>query len=722
MISHPSNGGIIRLISCTLLLILMTQAVLAGDEPFPKPKELEPDVNFWKKVYTEIDTTQGYIHDDRHLDVIYETVELEDGIDRRARNRLVNQRKKHYRNILLRLSKNPDGELDDEAERVRALWPEDTSAKEFRKAARRLRFQLGQSDKFKAGLIRSGRWMAHIRRTMHHEGLPLELAALPHVESSFNPDAYSFIGAAGMWQFTRSTGRRYMRVDHVVDERLDPFLSTEAAAKLLKHNYANTGSWPLALTAYNHGVAGIRRAIRQTGGKDIVKILRQYHSRTFKFASRNFYVAFLAAVEVHKDAELYFGAIKRDAPDYSDTIELPAYIPARALAKKMSLDVDVLKAMNPALRPIVWSGEKHIPKGFPLRIPKISANEAASRIAEIDSKYKSTVQLPDLTYRVRPGDSLSVIADRFGVGLSELKRINNLRSAHFIRAGQTLTLPKSRRVAVATRELVDGTYHVQSGDTLSGIADAFGVPEQQLLKQNDLKSRNRIYVGQTLIVTAQPEQVTETGVALAEVSSSEPPSETEPSPESPGNISAVAVLEPTLEEEIEVEDEEPTSAEAAEPVQPAGQHPALSADPADYSVQDDDRIYVQAAETIGHYAEWLNLRASDLRHVNHIRYGKELIIGSKFKLDFSQVDKDTFEERRIAYHRNLQEAYFSQYRIANVEERKIRRGDSIWDLTHLKYRIPLWLFRQYNPDVDLNRIKPGSVLLFPVIEQKPLQG
>jgi membrane-bound lytic murein transglycosylase D len=433
---------------------------------------------------------------------------------------------------------------------------------------------------------------------------------------------------------------------------------------------------------------------------------------------------------VNKDAELYFGAVKLDEPDYSQTVNVPVYIPAESLAKSLDVKLDILKGMNPALRPVVWAGEKHVPKGFPLRIPKFSSNEAASRIAEIDAKYKSSVQLPDLTYQVRRGDSLSVIADRFGVSIAELKRVNNLHSSHFIHAGQTLRLPKSRRVSVPTRALVDGTYRVQSGDTLSGIADAFGVPETQLLEQNNLQSRHRIYLGQVLNVTARPVQVTDTGMALAAAAPEEPEPGAVPEvvadadetavADADADETAVADADAALEEVVE--ELELTSVEAAIPMQPAGQHPDLLADPADYSVLEDGRIFIQAAETLGHYADWLGLRANDLREINRLKFEQELILGSKIKLDFQKIDKATFEERRIAYHRNLQEAYFTQYQITGVEEHKIKRGDSIWELTHIKYRIPLWLFRQYNADIDLNRIKPGTVLRFPIIEQKALQG
>ena len=118
--------------------------------------------------------------------------------------------------------------------------------------------------------------------------MPVELSVLPHVESSFNPEAYSHVGAAGIWQFIRSTGKRYMQIDHLIDERMDPFASTKAAAKLLRHNYQLTQSWPLALTAYNHGVASMRRAINTLGTRDIAVIVRKYKGRAFGFASRNF--------------------------------------------------------------------------------------------------------------------------------------------------------------------------------------------------------------------------------------------------------------------------------------------------------------------------------------------------------------------------------------------------------------------------------------------------
>ena len=122
----------------------------------------------------------------------------------------------------------------------------DVTDEELRAAAGRIRWQHGLRDRFREGLERSGRWRDYVKEQFTALGVPTDLAALPHVESSYNPNARSHVGASGIWQFTRSTGRRFMRVDHVVDERNDPFAATHAAGQLLAYNYSLTGNWPMA--------------------------------------------------------------------------------------------------------------------------------------------------------------------------------------------------------------------------------------------------------------------------------------------------------------------------------------------------------------------------------------------------------------------------------------------------------------------------------------------
>jgi membrane-bound lytic murein transglycosylase D len=164
---------------------------------------------------------------------------------------------------------------------------------------------------------------------------------------------------------------------------------------------------------------------------------------------------------------------------------------------------------------------------------------------------------------------------------------------------------------------------------------------------------------------------------------------------------------------------EPVSEREAEETGPSlvpGTQAAASADPADYSVRDDDAVIVQAAETLGHYAEWLDVRASDLRRLNRMSFATPVVVGRKVKLAFSKVTHDQFEARRMEYHRQLQEAFFTQFRIKDTATHVVRSGESIWVLAQQRYNIPIWLLRQYNPDLDLGDIRPGTKLVIPIVE------
>jgi membrane-bound lytic murein transglycosylase D len=704
-------------------LLTLATPVAAEEELMPRPPELERDVRFWTRVYTEIDSNQGFIHDDWNLDVVYGTLQFKPDISRRERDRIIEKVKNEYRHTLLRLSRGEKGNLTAEEQRILALWPEGTSKEEFRNASRRLRFQLGQSDRFLEGLIRSGRWMPHILQTLKEQGLPEQLAALPHVESSFNPNAYSFVGAAGMWQFTRSTGKRFMRVDHVIDERMDPFRATVAAAQLLKHNYETTNSWPLALTAYNHGLSGMRRAIEKTGGTDVTKILREYSGRSFKFASRNFYVAFLAAVDVNRNASQYFGPVALDPPADEVLVDMPDYMPADVVARSIGIELAELRKLNPALRGPIWNGEKYIPRGFSLRMPRKPDVDYNAVIAAITQRFNK--QLPDQLYTVQRGDSLSQIADRFSVSLSDLMAVNNMNNRHFIRVGQQLRLPRTA-AGPAVPALADGRYRVRQGDSLSGIADRFGVAEEKIVALNALPNRNAIYKGQLLRIEGDVEPP---ATVVASLDNTAVGAAQAPAPDavlSPGSGEKIAIAEMrSVEEEGAAEEAEPSTAEEAQsiaPAQPAGQHPPLSADPSDYSVAENRTVEIQADETLGHYADWLQVRSDDLRKLNRLRFNKPLVIGKRLELDFSKVTPEIFEQQRIAYHRALQENYFARYLIAGTREHKIQRGESVWALAEKRYNVPIWLLLQYNPDLELNKVKPGLIVNFPLVEQKSEGG
>jgi membrane-bound lytic murein transglycosylase D len=424
-----------------LLLTLLFCPLLAGAGNFPRPEALEPAVQFWIKVYTQISTNQGYVHDAENLAVVYERLELGEFTSRAVRQRRITDARTRVSRALIALARGKRTGLNSTEATVLAAWPDGTSDKTFALAAREVRFQTGQSDRFREGLVRSGQWKPYIRQVLAREELPQELEVLPHVESSFNPAAWSKVAAAGMWQFMPATARDYMRVDHVVDERMDPFIATRGAAKLLKRNLDITGTWPLALTAYNHGTGGMLRAARHVGTTDIEVIVQRYRGRAFGFASRNFYASFLAALEIDRHADRYFGPLQLDAPLPYDTVTPADYISAGELARFAGISMDELKWHNPALMEPVWNGDKLIPRGYPLRLPATGlAQPLELVVASLPDSARSDYQKPDLVHKIRPGESLSVIASRYGTSVSKLMALNGLRN-HKIRAGKSLILP-----------------------------------------------------------------------------------------------------------------------------------------------------------------------------------------------------------------------------------------------------------------------------------------
>lgn len=717
--------ALIALYGCCALAV-------GAENPFVRPPELEPDVRFWTRVYTEVTTNGGFVHDERQLGVVYEAVTFTADLSPSERAKRVKRLKDKYRDILSRLSRGGGGATPEE-QRVRAMWPENTSARAFDEAAEHVRFQLGQADRFREGLIRAGAYEAHIAETLANMGLPPELAALPHVESSFSPAAYSHAGAAGLWQFMRSTGRRYMRIDAVVDERMDPYRATVAAAQLLEFNYSLLGTWPLALTAYNHGAAGMRRAKEKQGTDDIVTIVRKHKSRTFGFASRNYYVAFLAALEVDRNAEKYFGPLARQVEIKARSVSVPAYVPVSALERVFAVDRATLRTLNPSLTSAVWEGDRYVPKGFLLKLPESlpAATDPAAGFTALAANERLEAQKVDRLYRVRSGDTLSGIAAAHGTTVSTLMNLNGMSRANRLRRGQLLHLPgaEPRPAAVAAATPKPSTpsepqvaaptqpqavYVVRRGDSLSEISRRVGVPEQQLLELNRLSDRNFIYEGQKLRVAANGAPVEAVRAGTVTVS--------EVAPQSYIVVDAEAQPEEreATEREIAVaQAAEPVSAAQAEELGPTlisgAQAVANAADPSDYTVADDGTIEVQAAETLGHYADWLGLRASQLRELNNMRFETPVVIGRRLRIDVSQVGGEVFEQRRREYHQRLQEEFFAANRIVGTEVHVVRRGESLWVIAQKYQNVPIWLLRQYNPDVDFGDVRPRTQLVMPRI-------
>jgi membrane-bound lytic murein transglycosylase D len=694
-----------------LLLMLPVVSTQAAEADFPVPASIRPAINFWTRVYTEVDTNSGFLHDSQDLSIVYQSLQRD--------TKYIDERRKAIIDNLRVLATGKRSGLTEHQKVLLSLWGENTPNARFEQAAQNVRWQLGQSDRFREGLARSGAYRKHIEEVVKAKGLPPELGILPHVESSFHPGAFSSAAASGMWQFMRDTAVRYMRVDLVVDDRLDPYTSTNAAMELLKYNYEVLGTWPLALTAYNHGTGGMARAVRDAGTRDIGLIISDYKGPRFGFASRNFYPQFIAALELDRNAEKFYGKVNMDpAPDFV-SLELPAYVEAKVLADNLGIDLATLRKYNPALLSPVWNGNKRIPKGFVVKVDRaqLNGNSLQAGYNRIAATNLYLAQIPDVSYTVRSGDSLSVIAARFNTSVAQLASINQLQDRNRLRVGQTLVLPQgvdaqqaAAPVQVAsvsnspppvmaapamsgppaivaptvasTTQTVSGSgkYQVKSGDTISGIARRYSMASATLMAMNGLDDRSIIHPGQELLLRTESSVLTLT----QDIAS-------------------------TIDADLAVAIEETSQQFDAAQVN-------LSMDPYNYEVAADGSIEIHADETLGHYAGWLQVSSADLRRANGLNSSATVRIGNRLKLDFSKVDRASFLQKRRDYHANLQALYFATWRIRDTENYSIKNRDLLVTLAQRR-SIPLWLFRQYNPGVDADALRVGQVVVFPVVER-----
>lgn len=432
------------------ILFFSPLAAGADEEPFPVYPAIEKNVRFWEKVFGEYSLSQGVLHDRDDLGIIYAVVEVLPPSNPYApeTNRLrLDPVKEGYRQMLLRLAMG-EGPASAEEQRVLDLFAPAPSSEQLLAAADNIRVQIGQKERFREGLVRSGAWLPEIRQAFQAEGVPADLAYLAHVESSFNPKAQSKVGAVGLWQFMRATGRRFLNIDAARDERLNPLKASRAAARFLRENYKVLGSWPVAITAYNHGQGGMRRAVEAHG--DLPGILAGYQGKSFGFASRNFYAEFLAARNVASDYEKYFGVLKISTPEPLREVVLPRHVDLCRLADYMKLDPALLMECNPDLHKKVKSGSVLIPAGHVLSLPQRVADGDRVFASLPENLFTAPLSPPADLYRVKAGDTLYSIARKFATSTALLAEINDLEKPSALRVGQSLRVPAGKAAATLT--------------------------------------------------------------------------------------------------------------------------------------------------------------------------------------------------------------------------------------------------------------------------------
>jgi membrane-bound lytic murein transglycosylase D len=669
-------------------------------DTFPVYDSVRPNVSFWKKIYTQYSTTQGVIHDKQNLGIIYDVIELKDRNhhgSRKINKARIKKVKKKYKRILAKLAQGqaPNG---PEEQRVAALFGTQAKPVDFRNAMRNLRCQVGQKDPFRQGIIRSGAYLAEMKQIFRDAGLPGDLVYLPHVESSFNPKAYSKFGAAGMWQFTRSTGKSYMTISYAVDERRDPIISTRAAARLLKKNYKKFRNWPMAITAYNHGVTGMLRAQRRKGNYE--NIFKEYRSRIFKFASRNFYSEFLAAREAARDYRQYFGELILDKPLQTQEVVLAGYGSLPEIARQLNLKLGVLHNLNPALRNPVLRGQKYVPRGFHLKLPVESGRDWQRVIAELAPKIYKNYQKRSRIYTVRKGDTAGEIARNHGVDLNDLIAANNLDTRATIHIDQIVKIPlpgdkPPLLAAVKSEHAKPKTIENSKVPKVQPQSDTFErKPEMRVAQIETPGSQQLPMVSSPDFDTIESNRIVE--AALLQMR-----------PQSAGSEKNQPAAETASQDLL------PKVALSADVVQGQLAIKRLQT----YQGLPIGRIQVEVEETLGHYAEWLEVSASEIRRLNGLRYGRPIRINDSIKIPLRRVNKEAFEEKRFEFHKELAEDFFASFRIEKVQTYTVRRGDNIWTLSKEKFEVPLWLIKKYNTHLNFSALHPSQELLIPIIEK-----
>ncbi|WP_240905893.1 lytic transglycosylase domain-containing protein [Thiorhodococcus mannitoliphagus] len=443
---------------------------------FPVPDDLRDNVDFWRHVYGIWGRGEVAIHDDEYLGIVYEVVKLPGTIQASytsSQKSLVNARKRHFEDQLASIQQRlrSGQSLSGSDKQIVRKFKRHASTDAIYGAAERVRAQRGLRERFRRGVEISGRYDEIFREIMSNYGVPEDLAYLPHVESSFQTNARSSVGAGGVWQFMPSTGRQYMRVDSTIDERFDPILAADGAARYLSQAHAKLGSWPLAITSYNHGQGGMAKAKAQYGD-DIGRIVDNYKGRYFGFASRNFYAEFIAAREVASNPKRYFHeGVSYEKPWPHDRLVLMYSMPADHVARHYGTTKYRLADLNMHWRDKIVSGNAQLPAGATVWLPEgtmrrvashppryatpvlVASTNAGSRatkeptraIAKVDKSTKPVARAPKNPpakaryHVVKPQETLYRVAVQNGISVSQLRKLNKMNSGdNNIRPGQKL--------------------------------------------------------------------------------------------------------------------------------------------------------------------------------------------------------------------------------------------------------------------------------------------
>lgn len=324
---------------------------LPTNSVFVASPELSERVKFWTKIYSVYTTKQGVFHLSNNPNFILGEVDLT----------AIYSNSVYSESQKIKLAKLA---INKKRKELAIKWKISDST--------HLRLQMGLKDRMQKALFLSGRYLPMMEKVFKKDGLPVELTRIVFVESSFNILAQSKVGASGLWQIMPTVARPRGYITAHYDKRNHPFYATKLAASILKENYKKLGSWPLAITAYNHGLTGIQRMKNKVKSNQIEDLIdSKIHTKTWGFASRNFYACFLAVLEVEKNANELFGQnLIQSTAQNTKEFKLPKTLSKNKILRWYNGSITRFKQMNPHLNWSKINRTKKIPAGIPLQIPE----------------------------------------------------------------------------------------------------------------------------------------------------------------------------------------------------------------------------------------------------------------------------------------------------------------------------------------------------------------
>lgn len=703
---------------------------IVTDDIFTADEFILQQAHFWYSIYVEVGDDEGLLHDPFYPHMVFRKVSAPG--QGRATSKLVEAHVHGLRNEIRGMLAKDTAAWTPEDRALRGHFPTYWDSTGIMLSAERIRFQRGLKGKFRAGLERSYRYLPLIDSILATEGVPARLRFLPHVESSFYPYAYSKVGAAGMWQFMKSSAKLFkMKVGYDVDERRDPHASTLGAAKMLAYNYRWLKSWPLAIVAYNHGPGGLSRAAKQTGTRDLGTIIKSYYSNSFGFASKNFYAEFLAASSIALKADSLYPDLRKMEPLRFQYLILAKPIATRSLCTLTGLTPAELEEYNLGLRPATFRGKGQLPKGFTLRLPMsadmgaLAAKLGGQMIASMSPRaVTDTIPRAALLASASPQDKVeNRVAEAVPGGQVE-------KAGPRPPAGEKPAAPEPRPQASITgvsaadvasrktprqeaREKFRDRIQEKTAEKEDG--KAAGKPAAALAKAPPVSAAPAVPAGTLPAASASVPQSAAVE-SLAQGQAARKATEA-------ADIAAVAAATASgaaaaaARPEVHIVDSA-LALQSSDLDKLA--HPMDRFNPAVYNLQyeyADGKLgfLVGPEETLSHYAEWAWVPEKTLRALNKIRSSRDFRMGRRIRIPLTVEKAAEFQKRREESYRAIEEDFYGNYYVSMTEPLVVQKGLNLWSWSQER-ELPFWLLQKHNPGVALHELHPGDTLHVPLVE------